>query len=618
MRVHTVGARRALLSLVAVALATAGLLTGPGAGPAAAANDPAANSLLLVLDASGSMRGSAGGGTTRIAAAKAALNDVVDRLPDSSVVGLRVFGATKDNGCDDTTLISPVAPLDRAGLRRSIRSFQPRGDTPIGASLRAAAKDLAGAPGRKTVVLVSDGEDNCSPPPPCEVARELSQQGLDLRVEAIGFQVGGAARDQLACIAKATGGSYYDAPDARALSGQLQALSLRAFRSYLPLGAPITGTADASSAPELTPGAWVDGLAPGESRNYAVQVRPGAVPVVNAALIAGATQPRLGGPENLVVVLSDPAGNECARGSASQSSQTFTAAATVTGARATPGSGSACTAPGPRVLTVTRQFTTGQGVNTLEILYSEVGAPDPAAPPAPAVQPGPAGGGAGNPTPVRGGTSYNDAPVIGSGSWQDTIRSSETIYYRVPVGWGQRLTASVRFQLITSGQGQAGQMQPLVEVHDALRAAPGNRQIAQLTSGAARTVTIQTPAVQAPGTPSDPVAPFKIAGDEYVVINGSDLLGEAATAAATLRLDIRVEGQQVEGPRLAVLGASTNPTATPTATGSQRPDPSATGAAPPAGGGGPAVGWLLLGLLVLAALVAAAWYAGRRRPSQQG
>ena len=203
-------------------------------------------------------------------------------------------------------------------MRKSIKGFSPRGDTPIGESLKAAAGDLKDAPGRKTVVLVSDGEDNCAPPQPCEVARDLAKQGLDLRVEAIGFQVGAEARKQLACIAKVTGGSYYDAPDAQALGGQLQALSLRAFRPFEPLGTPITGSADPATAPEMTPGAWVDELAPGESRSYAVEVTEGAVPVVNAALIAGATQPRLGGPENFIVTLNDPDGAECARGLSSQ------------------------------------------------------------------------------------------------------------------------------------------------------------------------------------------------------------------------------------------------------------------------------------------------------------
>lgn len=579
---------------------------------AAAVDVPADNSLLLVLDASGSMAESAGGGQTRIAAAKRALNDLIGELPDTSNVGLRVYGATKDSGCDDTNLVAPVAPLDRAGLRQAVRQFRPRGDTPIGRSLEAAAEDLEDAPGRKTIVLVSDGEDTCTPPSTCDVARDLARQGVDLRIEAIGLQVGAEARRQLSCVAKVTGGSYFDAPDARALNGQLQALSLRAFRSFAPLGTPITGTPDATGAPEMTAGAWYDELAPGETRSYAIDVTNGAVPVVNAALIAGATQPRLGGPENFVVTVNDTDGNECARGSSSQSSTSFTAAATATGPRAVDGSGSACTEPGPRILSVQRQFDTGQGANTVEILFSQIGEPDESAEPAPPVEPGPPGGTAGDATQVRGGTSYNDAPVLGPGVWKDTIRSSETIYYRVPVGWGQSLRATVRFDLITSGEGTAGQMQPLVEVHDALRADPGNRAIAQLTSSAPREVAIETAAVEGPILDTDPVTPFRIAGTEYVVVNGSDLLGEARTAAAGLQLDLAVEGAQVEGPRLAGVGA-TSPTTSPEP--SDEPTEDGAGPGPSDGSdgdGAPALVWVVLGLLVLAALAGAGVALARR------
>ena len=50
--------------------------------------------LLLILDGSRSMRGKDASGGTRIEAAKRALTTMVEELPDSAVVGLRVYGAT--------------------------------------------------------------------------------------------------------------------------------------------------------------------------------------------------------------------------------------------------------------------------------------------------------------------------------------------------------------------------------------------------------------------------------------------------------------------------------------------------------------------------------------------
>ena len=38
-------------------------------------------------------------------------------------------------------------------------------------------------------MLVSDGIDTCAPPPVCEVAKELHEQGIDLGINTIGFNV---------------------------------------------------------------------------------------------------------------------------------------------------------------------------------------------------------------------------------------------------------------------------------------------------------------------------------------------------------------------------------------------------------------------------------------------
>jgi len=159
-------------------------------------------------------------------------------------------------------------------------------------------------------------------------------------------------------------------------------------------------------------------------------------------------------------------------------------------------------------------------------------------------------------------------------------------------------------------------MLPVVEIHDALRVDPLNRQIADLTGSGARTVLIETPAIEGPTLPADPVQPFRIAGDEYLVINGSDIIGEADVAAASMRIDLTVGGEQVEGPRLAVVGAGTTPSPTPD---ESTPPPTDDAAAPDVAadadddsGGVP--GWLVvLGVVTVLAVAAALVLATRRR-----
>src|SRR5690606_40031567 len=101
-----------------------------------------------------------------------------------------------------------------------VDGLQASGFTPIGRSLQAAVDDLP-PEGRRTVVLVSDGIDTCAPPRACDVARQIVADGVELRVEAVGFQVDAAAAEELRCIAEATGGTYRPADDAADLAREL-------------------------------------------------------------------------------------------------------------------------------------------------------------------------------------------------------------------------------------------------------------------------------------------------------------------------------------------------------------------------------------------------------------
>lgn len=239
--------------------------------------------VVLVLDASGSMNADDGTGRTKLDTAKEALRQLVRELPDGAPVGLRVYGHRVPNtdmarGCQDTELVVPVGPLDRPALLSAIDSYQARGFTPIGTALQAAAADLP-PEGPRTIVLVSDGVDTCAPPDPCAIAQDLvADPGVELRVEAIGFQVDPAAAAQLRCIAAATGGQFRNAEDA----GEL----LRALRSYEVTGVEVQGGRSPGEAPVLSTGQYRDTIGVGEERWYALDLRPGQL-LRAAATIVG-------------------------------------------------------------------------------------------------------------------------------------------------------------------------------------------------------------------------------------------------------------------------------------------------------------------------------------------
>jgi Ca-activated chloride channel family protein len=243
-----------------------------GASPAAAdpdngpANTPPPK-VDLVLDLSGSNQNDAGG-QTRIDAAKKAFNEILEALPNEALVGLRVLGQgnpgnNKAAGCQETAQLAPVGKPDKAAMKVAVAAQRPTtGWTPIGLALRKAAEDLGNEPGTsRRIILITDGEDSCAPPDPCEVARELAAAGLNLVVDTLGLVPDEKTRKQLTCIAAATGGTYTSANNAQELSERVTQLVDRAVVKAEEVTTPTTvkgspnGCAD---APLLGPGVYND------------------------------------------------------------------------------------------------------------------------------------------------------------------------------------------------------------------------------------------------------------------------------------------------------------------------------------------------------------------------
>lgn len=221
----------------------------------------------LVLDLSGSMNQNDAGGETRIAAAKKAFNEILDALPDEALVGLRVLGQgnpgnNKAAGCQETAQLAPVGKPDKAAMKTAVAAQRSTtGWTPIGLALNKAAEDLGKEQGSRRIILITDGEDSCAPPDPCEVARQLAAQGLNLVIDTLGLVPDEKTRKQLTCIANATGGTYTSANNAQELSERVTQLVDRAVEKAEEVTIPTTvhgspnGCAD---APLLGPGVYND------------------------------------------------------------------------------------------------------------------------------------------------------------------------------------------------------------------------------------------------------------------------------------------------------------------------------------------------------------------------
>jgi hypothetical protein len=119
------------------------------------------DNVVIVLDASGSMKGSLqGSGLNKMAAAKSALKAVLKKVPQSTRIGLLVFSAS--NLQDDWAY--PLGPRDDAALSKAIDRPEPGSGTPLGQYIKVGADRLLQERAKQygygsyRLLIVTDGE----------------------------------------------------------------------------------------------------------------------------------------------------------------------------------------------------------------------------------------------------------------------------------------------------------------------------------------------------------------------------------------------------------------------------------------------------------------------------
>jgi Ca-activated chloride channel homolog len=429
----------------ALALIAAVLLAGP-ISTAQADPEPGDNGkLVLVLDSSGSMKEPAGDGQTKIVAARTALTRVVNKLPAGAQVGLRVYGATvfkrsQPGACTDTQLTVPIGTDNRPQLRTAIAKYKPYGETPIAYSLQQAAKDL-GPTGQRTIVLVSDGEATCAPEP-CEVAKSIAKQGIDLKIDVVGFRVGAKARSQLQCVAREGRGDYYDADSTTDLEAGLDRLSTRAFRPFRISGTPVHGGPQQEGAPVLAPGHYSDTFGADDTAKYYQIKRT----IAGSTLRAGVSFRRPSGGSFVLqteVKLKTIGGKQCGWSyprafEGDEGLATGTAASWSNYQKE-------CANDDQLVLTVNpgKDFRELRGIPYELRIDEEPPVADTTNLPAAANSPTWVAMPGSTPRDIVPGSSFPDAPLLEPGSYKTTLMPGELQLYKIKADWGQRIQAQV-------------------------------------------------------------------------------------------------------------------------------------------------------------------------------
>lgn len=164
---------------------------------------------MLVMDVSGSM---VNGG--KIEAAKQAARAYIDRMRPGDQGGLISFDT-------QITYVQPVTE-DRQALQAAVDGLAPRGDTAMYDALLQAVAALEGLPGRKAIILLTDGLDNSSAGTLGDVTASVSQGGLSISTIGLGDPAAGSGyygidETSLRDLADQAGGAYAFATDSTAL-----------------------------------------------------------------------------------------------------------------------------------------------------------------------------------------------------------------------------------------------------------------------------------------------------------------------------------------------------------------------------------------------------------------
>jgi hypothetical protein len=214
--------------------------------------------ILFLVDASLSMKEKLGKDNQKMDEAKRVLQQALARIPTDVNLALRVFGQFVGGGleCQATALLVPPGANNRRTIISKLRDIHPTGMTPLTYAIaNAAERDLARVQGKKTIILITDGDDTCGSDP-CAYVQTLPRRGINLKVDVLGLDMRDrSAKSRLDCIAKSSGGKYYDAETgAQLVDSVSHSVSAAISGTVLTPGAgPAKNILNPASPEELTP-----------------------------------------------------------------------------------------------------------------------------------------------------------------------------------------------------------------------------------------------------------------------------------------------------------------------------------------------------------------------------
>jgi len=165
---------------------------------------------VVIVDGSGSMWGKMDGNeAAKFYATRDALRELLEKTPSQSRIGLASFGHRRKGDCGDVEILAPVEAGGAGGAIAALEQLSPKGKGPVASALREAAK-ATGTRSAGHIVLVHDNLDNCGQDI-CAAAAEIGKTSPALKVHVVSLGLSKSERERMRCVAKATGGTQFDA-----------------------------------------------------------------------------------------------------------------------------------------------------------------------------------------------------------------------------------------------------------------------------------------------------------------------------------------------------------------------------------------------------------------------
>lgn len=209
----------------------------------------AANKVIIILDASGSMWAQIDG-KPKLEIARESLRTVLQSVPADDEIGFMAYGHREKGSCEDIELIVPPQAGSASAISAAADSLKFLGKTPLTAAVKQAAEALKYTEDKATVVLITDGLETCEGDP-CALGKELEASGVDFTADVVGFGLTADEGKQIACLADNTGGKYIQASDEKALQEALVETVAAPAPAPEPAPAPAPAPAPEPAKPEF-------------------------------------------------------------------------------------------------------------------------------------------------------------------------------------------------------------------------------------------------------------------------------------------------------------------------------------------------------------------------------